>query len=65
MTEQARIALHLEEHERLRKLFLQDKVSFAKERRLRIFTNIESCTYADVEKLLVLQKMVEQHFPEI
>jgi hypothetical protein len=65
MNEETRIELHLEEHERLRKLFLQDKVSFAQERRLRIFNNIESCTYADVEKLLALQKMVEQHFPEI
>ena len=65
MNEETRIELHLEEHERLRKLFLQDKVSFAQERRLRIFNNIESCTYADVEKLLALQKMVEQPFPEI
>jgi hypothetical protein len=65
MNEQARIAGHLEEHERLRKLFLEDKACFTQERKFRIFSNIKSCSYADAEKLLALQRMVEQHFPEI
>ncbi|MBI5557139.1 MAG: hypothetical protein HY885_05830 [Deltaproteobacteria bacterium] len=65
MDEQARIRRHIEEHEFLMRLFVEDKVSFAEKRQQMIYNNIESCSYADMEKLLAKQKMIEQHFPEI
>lgn len=63
MDDQLRVRRHIEEHDVLSRLFLEDKVSFERTRQQLLAEQIESSRVEDVGRLRAMQKLIEKYFP--